>query len=320
MKIHANARTCPNSRRLLVKRIEEEGWSLMVAAEAAGISERTARQVAGSLAGGGRGGAGRSQLRTEAAPDAAGGRSPGGDRGAAAVADDSGGDRRGSRHGALDGLAVAGADRARQAQPLAPPEPPNRYERKRPGELIHVDVKKLGRISVRGAGHRVTGHRRASSRPGPGASARPAGSSSTSASTTPPASPTSRCLPTRRARPPPASCGARSSWFQAMGVRVERVLVRQRRLLPLRAPCRGLPRARHPPPLHPPLPAPHQRQGRALHPDAHQPLGLRSDLWLLGRANRGASRLARPLQLQQTTWLPRPQGARSSARRAGTTS
>jgi transposase InsO family protein len=43
---------------------------------------------------------------------------------------------------------------------LATPEPPNRYERKRPGELIHVDVKKLGRISVRGAGHRVTGNRR----------------------------------------------------------------------------------------------------------------------------------------------------------------
>ena len=41
---------------------------------------------------------------------------------------------------------------------LEPPEPPNRYERRHPGELIHVDVKKLGRI--RGAGHRVTGHRK----------------------------------------------------------------------------------------------------------------------------------------------------------------
>jgi hypothetical protein len=37
MKIHANARTCPNSRMLLVKRIEDENWSLMVAAEAVGI-------------------------------------------------------------------------------------------------------------------------------------------------------------------------------------------------------------------------------------------------------------------------------------------
>ncbi len=42
---------------------------------------------------------------------------------------------------------------------LTPPEPPNRYERKRPGELIHVDIKKLGRISAKGAGHRVTGIR-----------------------------------------------------------------------------------------------------------------------------------------------------------------
>ena len=41
---------------------------------------------------------------------------------------------------------------------LEPPEPPNRYERSRPGELIHVDVKKLGRILR--PGHRVTGDRR----------------------------------------------------------------------------------------------------------------------------------------------------------------
>ena len=42
---------------------------------------------------------------------------------------------------------------------LEPPEPPNRYERRHPGELVHVDIKKLGRISARGAGHRVTGER-----------------------------------------------------------------------------------------------------------------------------------------------------------------
>jgi transposase InsO family protein len=41
---------------------------------------------------------------------------------------------------------------------LEPPEPPNRYERRRPGELIHVDVKKLGRILR--PGHRITGDRR----------------------------------------------------------------------------------------------------------------------------------------------------------------
>jgi len=41
---------------------------------------------------------------------------------------------------------------------LEPPEPANRYERKRPGELIHIDVKKLVKIKD-GAGHRVTGKR-----------------------------------------------------------------------------------------------------------------------------------------------------------------
>jgi len=41
---------------------------------------------------------------------------------------------------------------------LEAPEPPNRYERSRPGELIHLDVKKLGRILK--PGHRVTGSKR----------------------------------------------------------------------------------------------------------------------------------------------------------------
>jgi transposase InsO family protein len=50
---------------------------------------------------------------------------------------------------------------------LSPPEPPNRYERKRPGELVHLDIKKLGRISVRGAGHRVNGHRSSQFKVGP---------------------------------------------------------------------------------------------------------------------------------------------------------
>jgi transposase InsO family protein len=45
---------------------------------------------------------------------------------------------------------------------LQPPEPPNRYERALPGELVHVDVKKLGRIQI--PGHRVTGNRRVRAR------------------------------------------------------------------------------------------------------------------------------------------------------------
>lgn len=40
---------------------------------------------------------------------------------------------------------------------LEPPEPPHRYEKRHPGELVHLDVKKLGRFNS--VGHRVTGVR-----------------------------------------------------------------------------------------------------------------------------------------------------------------
>lgn len=41
---------------------------------------------------------------------------------------------------------------------LEPAEPVRRYQREHPGELIHLDIKKLGRID--GVGHRITGDRR----------------------------------------------------------------------------------------------------------------------------------------------------------------
>ena len=44
---------------------------------------------------------------------------------------------------------------------LEPAEPVRRYERDHPGELIHLDIKKLGRID--GIGHRITGDRRGQS-------------------------------------------------------------------------------------------------------------------------------------------------------------
>jgi len=44
---------------------------------------------------------------------------------------------------------------------LEPAEPVRRYERENPGELIHIDIKKLGRID--GIGHRITGDRRGQS-------------------------------------------------------------------------------------------------------------------------------------------------------------
>ena len=44
-----------------------------------------------------------------------------------------------------------------RARDLDPPLPPNRYEHAKPGAMIHMDIKKLGRFS--GIGHRITGDR-----------------------------------------------------------------------------------------------------------------------------------------------------------------
>jgi transposase InsO family protein len=158
MKIHANARTCPNSRKLLVNRIEEEGCSLMAAAEAAAISERSARKwIARWRAEGDAG-----LLDRSSAPKQVPSRLPA-DRLRAIEA------LRRLRMTAAEiaevlGMALSTVSRwlsrigLGKRSRLSPPEPPNRYERKRPGELIHVDIKKLGRILR--PGHRVTGNRR----------------------------------------------------------------------------------------------------------------------------------------------------------------
>lgn len=164
MRIHANARTCPNSRRLLVRRIEEEGWSLMPAAEAAGISERSARKWLGRWRAEGEAGL----VDRSSAPKQVPSRLAA-DRLAAIEA------LRRLRMTAAEiaevlGMALSTVSRwlrrigLGKRSALAPPEPPNRYERKRPGELIHVDIKKLGRISSKGAGHRVLGAGRRQSR------------------------------------------------------------------------------------------------------------------------------------------------------------
>jgi len=167
MRIHANARTCPNSRRLLVKRIEEENWSLMVAAEAAGISERSARKWLARWRAEGEAGL----LDRSSAPKRVPSRLPA-DRLQAIEA------LRRLRMTAAEiaevlGMALSTVSRwlvrigLGKRSRLTPPEPPNRYERKRPGELIHVDIKKLARISARGAGHRMTGNRKSQFSQGP---------------------------------------------------------------------------------------------------------------------------------------------------------
>jgi transposase len=211
MKLHANARTCPKSRRLLVRRIEDEGWSLIAAAEAAGISERSASKWLSRWRNEGEAGlADRSS-----APKRVPSRLPA-DRLAAIEA------LRRLRMTAAEiaevlGMALSTVSRwlrrigLGKRSRLEPPEPPNRYERKRPGELIHVDVKKLGRIGPKGAGHRVTGSKRGQANRGRDGRRTAGWSSSTSVSMTPPAWPMSRCSPMSAGRRPRVSCGARSA-------------------------------------------------------------------------------------------------------------
>jgi transposase InsO family protein len=159
MRIHANARTCPNSRRLLVRRIEDDHWDVIPAAEAAGISERSARKWLARWRAEGEAGL----LDRSSAPRRRPTRLPA-DRLEAIEA------LRRLRMTAAEiaevlGVALSTVSRwlrrigLGRRGALSPPEPPNLYERKRPGELIHVDVKKLGRIGPNRAGHRMTGRR-----------------------------------------------------------------------------------------------------------------------------------------------------------------
>src|SRR5215207_1521285 len=214
MKLHGNARTCLHSRRLIVRRLEEQSWPLAQAAEAAGVSVRTASKWRARYLQEGEQGL----LDRGSAPGSIPHRTS---------------EERTQAIAALRRLRLTGAQIAEllrmplstvsailtriglgRLSALEPREPANRYEKQRPGELVHIDVKKLGRIS--GAGHRVTAIA-ASRGAGTTASARPAGSSCTWPSTTRPGSPTSRCSRTRRVQRRPASCAARSSSSQATG-------------------------------------------------------------------------------------------------------
>jgi transposase InsO family protein len=160
MKLHRNARTCPNSRRLLVERVTEQGWSVTTAAEAAGVSERTVYRWLARWRKQGSAGLLDRSSRPHRSPNQLPARTV-----EAITA------LRGLRMTAVEiaevlSLAISTVSlwlrriglgkRSR----LQPPEPPNRYERRHPGELVHVDIKQLGRISIRGAGHRMVGHRK----------------------------------------------------------------------------------------------------------------------------------------------------------------
>jgi transposase InsO family protein/transposase len=158
MRLHANAALSFRQRERMVRRVVEEGWSITKAAEAAEVSDRTcakwvARYRAEGVAG---------LLDRSSAPAVVANRTE--EHTIQAIA-------------ALRRLRFTGPEIAEVLdRPLSTVsgilarigmgklgrlglQPAERYERQVAGELIHVDVKKLGRIQG-GAGHRVTGKRR----------------------------------------------------------------------------------------------------------------------------------------------------------------
>jgi transposase InsO family protein len=158
MNMHKNARLTPQGRLLLVQRILEQGWTVGLAASAAGLSERQAYRWLARYRGGG----------TAALVD----RSSAPKRFPHQVPADRVAEIERRRRQRLSGPAIArqlalptstvgGILRRLGLGKLAALEPRPavvRYQRERPGELLHIDTKKLGRIEA--VGHRITGDRR----------------------------------------------------------------------------------------------------------------------------------------------------------------
>lgn len=162
MDIHKNARLTPHSRAELVRRVLVERQSPKAVATAFGVSVKTAKKwVARFRAEGSDGLADRSsrphRLR---APTPA------------VTVERIEVLRRqrwtGGQIAREAGVSPATVSRVlkrlglNRLKALEPVEPVRRYEREHPGELIHIDIKKLGRID--GVGHRITGDRRGQSR------------------------------------------------------------------------------------------------------------------------------------------------------------
>ena len=158
MNVHKNARLTPSGRALLAQRVSS-GWTAKAAAEAAGVSLRTARKWIGRHRRGDerrhhdRSSAPRRCPRKVAPPR---------------IAEIEQLRRRrmtGPQIAAALGMAhsTVGAILRRlglgKLKALEPKPAVIRYEHAAPGEMIHLDIKKLGRFDV--AGHRVTGDRQA---------------------------------------------------------------------------------------------------------------------------------------------------------------
>jgi transposase InsO family protein len=140
---HRRARLTVFGRQLLVARVEVEGWTLAKAAEAAGVSRQTATKWVRRYRELGEAGLEDRSSRPHRSP-----RSLPEERVAAILA---------ARHELGVGPHVLRRHGlSRLADRDRPTGIPIRYVRERPGELLHMDVKKLGRIPD-GGGHRFRG-------------------------------------------------------------------------------------------------------------------------------------------------------------------
>jgi transposase InsO family protein len=159
MELHGNARLTPHGRTLMCRRVRDDGWTISEAAEAAGCSERTCYRWLSRYD------AGEPMTDRSSAPKRVPRRtSPE----LEALIEQLRRCRKTSVAIAAElGLATStvcavlkrlGLNRLSR---LEPPEPPNRYCRRHPGELIHIDVKKLGRFDRPGlrVEHRSAGYR-----------------------------------------------------------------------------------------------------------------------------------------------------------------
>jgi len=159
VKVHRNAKTTPLMRALIVQRIRQEQWPPSEAAAAAGISVRTTYKWLRRHRLGGRpaleDGSSRPHRQPRQTPPAVTARIVAARyerRTAWAIAVQ----LQVPRSTVAAVLARAGLNRLAR---LTPPSPITRYEWAHPGDLVHLDIKPLGRIA--GVGHRIHGDRRA---------------------------------------------------------------------------------------------------------------------------------------------------------------
>ena len=162
MNIHKNARTTLQSRALLVHRVLQERWPVNAVAIAFGVSERTVYKWLARYRAEGAAGLHDRRSTAHRRPHALG---PAWLalirllRQAKLVAAEIAARLPLARSTVSAVLRRLGLGRLRY---LNPPPPVHRYEWGRPGEMIHMDIKKLGRIAQ--PSHRVTGERRHSLR------------------------------------------------------------------------------------------------------------------------------------------------------------